>query len=78
MYTTFRRPAVIRRLHSGSAPRELCPLLPVVTPVITARSDAPQQSHGTQIQPKAYEKFGLWGGKFFNLPEFLRHFEENE
>jgi len=40
---TSRRPTVIRRLHSDSTHVKLCPLPPVVTPLITARSDAPQQ-----------------------------------
>jgi len=43
IFRTFRRP------HSDSATGELCPLTPVVTPVITARSDTPQQNHGSQL-----------------------------
>jgi len=48
---TFRRPAVIQIPHSDSAPGELRPLSPVVTPLITARSDTPQQImlHTTQL-----------------------------
>jgi len=31
---TFRRPPVIRRPHSDSAAGELCPLVPLVTPLL--------------------------------------------
>ena len=57
---TFRRP------HSDLGLRESCLLPPVVTTLVTAPSDAPQQT-GTL-------SFRL--GKIFNSPELLRHFEE--
>ena len=63
---TFRHPAVIRRPPSDSASGELWPLPPVVTTLVTAPSDAPQQT-GT---------LSFRRGKIFNSPELLRHFEE--
>jgi len=44
--------------------RGIVPLAPVVPPVIIARSDAPQQNHGIQLQPEAYGNLGLQGGIF--------------
>jgi len=73
---TFRRPAVIRRPHSDSAPGELCPLPLVVTPLITARRDAPQQIMVHSSNQRHTGTLPYRRGKIFNLPEFLRHFEE--
>jgi len=73
---TFRRPAVIRRPHSDSAPGELCPLLLVVTPRITARSDAPQQIMVHSSNQRYTGTLAFRRGKIFNSPEFSRHFEE--
>ena len=67
---TFRHP------HSDSAPGELCPLPPVITPLITARSDAPQQIMVHSSNQWHTGTLGFRRGKIFNSPEFLRHFEE--
>ena len=66
---TFRRP------HSDSAPRELCLLPLVVTPLITARSDAPQQIMVHSSKLRHTGTLGFRRGKIFNSPEFLCHFE---
>jgi len=66
---TFRRP------HSDSAPGELCPLPPVVTPLITARSDASQHIMVHSSGQRHTRTLGFRRGKIFNSPEFLRHFE---
>ena len=73
---TFRRPAVIQRLHSDSAPGESCPLHPIVTPLITARSDAPQQIMAHSSNQRHTGTLGFRRGKIFNSSEFLRHFEK--
>jgi len=62
--------------RSHSAPGELCPLPPVVTPLITARSDAPQQIMVHSSNQRHTGTLGFRRGKIFNSPEFLRHFEE--
>jgi len=51
-------------------------LPPVVTPLVTARSDAPQQImvHSSNQRHKGTLCFRR--GEIFNSPEFLRHFEE--
>ena len=67
---------MIRRSHSDKTPGELCPLLPVITPLITARSDAPQQIMVHSSNQRHTGTLGFKPGKIFNLPEFLRHFEE--
>ena len=64
---TFRRP------HSDLAPGELCPF---VTPLITARSDAPQQIMVHSSNQRHKGTLGFRRGNIFNSPEFLRHFEE--
>ena len=73
---TFRRPTVIRHPHSASAPGESCHLPSVVTPLITERSDAPQQImvHSSNWRHKGTLCFRR--GKIFNSPEFLHRFEE--
>jgi len=58
------------------APGESCPLRPVVTPLVTARSDAPQQIMVHNANQRHTGTLGFRWGKIFNLPEFLRHFEE--
>jgi len=73
---TFRRPAVIRLLHSDSSPGELCPFPPVVTPLITALSDAHQQIMVHSSNQRHTGTLGFRRGKIFNSLEFLRHFEE--
>ena len=73
---TFRGPAVIRRPHSDSAPGELCPMPLVVTPLITERSDAPQQIMVHSSNQRHTGTLGFRRGKIFNSPEFSRHFEE--
>ena len=73
---TFRSPAVIRRLHSDSAPRQLCLLPLVVTSLITARRDAPQQIMVRSCNQRHTRALAFMPGKIFNSPEFLRHFEE--
>jgi len=65
-----------RRTHSGSAPGELCPLPPVLTPLITARRDAPQQIMVHCSNQRHTGTLGCRRDKIFNSPEFLRHFEE--
>ena len=75
---TFRHPAVIRRPPSDSASGELWPLPPVVTPMITARSDAPQQIMVHSFNQRHTVTLGFRRGKIFNSPEFLRHFEETQ
>ena len=54
----------------------IVPLPPVVTPMITARSDAPQQIMVHSSNQRHTGTLGLRRGKIFNSPEFLRHFEE--
>ena len=61
---------------SDSAPGELCPLLLVVTPRITARSDAPQQIMVHSSNQRYTGTLAFRRGKIFNSPEFSRHFEE--
>jgi len=73
---TFRRLAVIRRPPSNLAPGELCPLPPSVTPLITARSDTPQQIMVHSINQGHKGTLGFRRGKIYNSPEFLRQFEE--
>jgi len=67
---------VIRHPHSASAPGESCHLPSVVTPLITERSDAPQQImvHSSNWRHKGTLCFRR--GKIFNSPEFLHRFEE--
>jgi len=45
---TFRRPAVVRRPHSDSAPGELCPCPSSLPPDYCARRRA-STNHGTQL-----------------------------
>jgi len=74
----IRHPAVIRRPHSDSTPRELCPLHPVVATLITERSNAPQQIMLHSFNKTHTGTLGFWRGKIFNLFEILRSVEENE
>jgi len=67
---SFRRP------HSDLAPRESCPLPPVVTSLVTACSDAPQQIMVNSSNQRHTVTLGFRRGKISNSPEFLRHFEE--
>ena len=57
----------------------IVPLPPVVTPVITARSDVPQQNQSwyTALIRGMLEPWAS-GGEIFSQPEFLLHFKENE
>jgi len=73
---TFWRPAVIRRTHSDSAPEELCPLPPIVTPLVTARSDAPQQIVVHSSNQRHTGTLSFRRDKICNSPKFLRQFEE--
>jgi len=75
---TFPRPAVIQRPHSDSPLGELCPLPPVVTPLITARCDAPQKITVHCSNQRHTGSLGCRRGKIFNSPEFLRYFEEKQ
>ena len=52
------------------------PLAPVVTPLITARSDAPQQIMIHSFNQRQTGTLGFRRGKIFDSPEFWRHFEE--
>jgi len=47
-----------------------------VTPLITARSDAPQQIIVHSSNQRHTGSLAYRRGKIFNSPEFLRHFEE--
>jgi len=67
---TFRRP------HNDLAPGESSPLPPIVTPLVTARSDAPQQIMVHSSNQRHTGTLGFMRGKIFNSPKFLRHFEE--
>ena len=69
---TFRRP------HSDLAPGEWCPLPPVITLLVTARSDAPQQIMVHSFNQRHTVTLGFRRGKIFYSPEFLRHFEETQ
>jgi len=48
----------------------------VVTPLVTARSDAPQQIMVHSFNQRHTGTLGFRRGKIFNSPEFLRHSEE--
>ena len=52
------------------------PLPPVVMPLITARSDAPQQIIVHSSNQRHTGTLDFRRGKMFNSAEFLRHFEE--
>jgi len=52
------------------------PLAPVVTPLITVRSDAPQQINLHRSNQRHKKTLDFRRGKIVNWPEFLRHFEE--
>jgi len=56
--------------------RGIVPLSPVVTPLVTARSDAPQQIMVRSSNQRHRGTLGFRRGKIFNSLEFLRHFEE--
>jgi len=56
---TFRAPAVIP--HRGSAPGELWPLPPFFAPLVTARSDAPQQTMALSSNQRHTGTFGFGG-----------------
>jgi len=53
-----------------------CAPCPFVTPLITARSDAPQQIMVHSSNQRHKGTLGFRRGKIFNSHEFLRHFEE--
>ena len=53
-----------------------CAPCPFVTPLITARSDAPQQIMVHSSNQRHKGTLGFRRGNIFNSPEFLRHFEE--
>jgi len=52
---------------------ESCPLRPVVTPLVTACSDASQQIMVHNSNQRHTKTLGFRRGKIFNSPEFLRH-----
>ena len=56
--------------------RGIVPYAPVVTPLITARSDAPQQIMVHSSNQSHTGTLGFRRGKIFNSPEYVRHFEE--
>jgi len=62
----FGAPTVIWRPHSDwFGARAIVPLLPpVITPLITARSDAPQQTMILSFNQRLTGTFGLRGGNF--------------
>ena len=51
-------------------------MLPVVAPLITARSDAPQQIMVHSSNQRHTGTLGFQRGRVFSFPEFLRHFDE--
>jgi len=55
---------------------ELHPLSLVFTPMITARSDTPQQIMVHNSNERHTGTLAFRRDKIFNSPEFLRHFEE--
>jgi len=54
----------------------IVPLPSVITSLITARSDAPQQIMVHSFNLRHTGTLGFRRGKIFNSTEFLRHFEE--
>jgi len=58
--------------------RGIVPLAPRRSPLITARSDAPQQIMVHSSNHRHTGTLGFRERKLFNSPEFLRYFEENE
>jgi len=56
--------------------RVIVPLAPRRSPLITARSDAPQQIMVHSSNQRHTGTLGFKRSKIFSLPEFLRHFEE--
>jgi len=72
IFGTFRRP------HSDLAPGKSCPLHTVVTPLVTARSNASQQIMLHSSIQRRTGTLGFRWGKIFKSPEFLHHVEETQ
>jgi len=75
-WSSFDIVTTFRPRHSELAPGQSCPLAPFVTPLVTARGDAPQQIMVHSSNQRHTGTLGFRRGKIFNTPEVLRHFEE--
>ena len=54
------------------------PFAPIGTPLVTARTDAPQQTIVLSLRQRLTRTFVFKGGKILISPAILRHCEENE
>ena len=56
--------------------RGIMPLTPAVTPLVTGRSDSPQQIIVHSSNQRHTGSLRFRRGKIFNSPEFVRHFKK--
>ena len=75
---TFRRPAVIRRPHSASAPGELCPLTLSLRPWLLRTATRLNKSWHTALTRGMREPWALGGAKFSIRPKFWATLRKNE
>jgi len=75
---TFRRPAVIQRLHSDSAPGELCPLTLSLRPWLLRAATRLNKSWHTALTRGIREPWALGGAKFSIRPNFCATLRKNE